>query len=101
MGKKRLSSRFSIPDLALKLSCIREVFQQFSPGSNIKTIQGHHLGPCINEVTHKLFFSVVGCIDFCDSTQLGAGTEDKVDGGGRPSDLACRTITTLVYAFGF
>ena len=66
--------------------------------STSKAVEGHHFGPCINHVTHKLISCVVSCINFCDSAQLGVRPEDKVNGSGRPFELARRPITTLVNA---
>jgi hypothetical protein len=83
---------------ALKLSPLSETFEhRFLPVStSIKAIQGHHLGPCINEVKHKHLSSVLRCIGFCDSPQLGIRPENKVNGGGCPFELARPAITTLV-----
>ena len=37
----------------------------------------------------RLYLCIAGCMDFCDSKQFEAGTEDKVDGSGRPFELTC------------
>jgi len=36
----------------------------------VKAIVLHHLGPCRDEVIDELVLRVIGCIDFCNGTQL-------------------------------
>jgi len=36
----------------------------------IKAIVLHHLGPCRDEVIDELVMRIIGCIDFCNGTQL-------------------------------
>src|SRR5687768_18260789 len=61
----------------------------------VEATQIHHLVPRSHEVTHELLLRVVRCVDLRDGSQLGVMTEDEVDGGAGPFDLARGAIATL------
>src|SRR6266536_4611410 len=48
-----------------------------------------------HEVTHELLLRVAARVDLRDGSELGVRTEDEVDGGGGPLDLARAAIPTL------
>ncbi len=56
----------------------------------VEAIKIHHLVPRSHKVTHKRLLRVVTCIDFRDGSELGVRTEDEVDGGTGPLELARR-----------
>jgi hypothetical protein len=61
----------------------------------IEAIQVHDLVPGGDEVMHKLLLRVVAGINFGDGAELGIGTEDQVDGGAGPFDVAAGAIAAL------
>jgi hypothetical protein len=63
----------------------------------VEAIEIHHLVPRSHKVTHELLFRVVACVDLREGSELGVRTEDEVDGGGSPLELARGAIATLVY----
>ena len=76
-------------------------FARFLPlRLQIEAVQGHHLGPCLDEVMHEIFLRVLSCIEVRNRAQLRVGTKDQVDRSRRPLELLGGTITTFVDAFG-
>src|SRR5713226_6286966 len=74
----------------------------FPPSSGkVVAIKVHHLVPRSHEVLHKRVLRVVTCIDFRDCSELGVRTEDEIDDGARPLELARRPIAPLQHAFRF
>ena len=63
--------------------------------TEVEAIEVHDLVPRRHEVTHELLLRVVTCVDLRDGSELGVRTEDEVDGGGGPLDLARGAIATL------
>src|SRR6266540_6662828 len=63
----------------------------------VEAIEVHDLVPRRHEVTHELLLRVVTCVDLRDASEWGVRTEDEIDGGACPLDLARRTIATLVH----
>src|SRR5688500_2170525 len=55
---------------------------------HVESIQIHDLAPGGHEVTRELLFRVVRRVDFREGAELRVRTEDKVDPGTGPSDLA-------------
>src|SRR6266702_1952677 len=75
----------------------------WSPGrrsAEIEAIEVHDLVPRRHEVTHELLLRVVSCVDLRDGTELRVRTEDEVDGGAGPLDLARHAIATLEHVLG-
>src|SRR5215510_13898875 len=66
----------------------------------VVAIEVHHLVPRSHEVLHKRLLRVVTSIDFRDCPELGVRTEDKIDTGGGPLDLARRAIAPLKHSVG-
>src|SRR5205823_1138546 len=67
----------------------------------VKAIQVHHLVPSSHEVAHKLLFRILTCIDLGEGSELGVRTEDEVDTGTGPFQLAGRAVADLEQIFGF
>src|SRR5438445_13850977 len=63
--------------------------------NKVETIVVHDLVPRSHEITHELLVRVLLCIKLNNGTELGVRTEDDVDSGPAPLDLAMLTITTL------
>src|SRR6266540_337907 len=63
----------------------------------VEAIKIHDLVPRGHKVTHELLLRVVTSVDLRDSSELGVRTEDEVDGGGGPLELARGAIATLVH----
>src|ERR1700680_4302665 len=66
----------------------------------VEAIEVHHLGPRRHEVFHELLLRVLARIDFREGAQLRVRTEDQVDAGAGPLDLARLPVAPLVHAFG-
>src|SRR5580698_10329198 len=47
--------------------------------SNVEAVEGHHLGPRLHEVVHKLLLSVGRSIDLRHGAQLGVRAEHQVN----------------------
>src|SRR5271170_6175069 len=73
--------------VVVRLSCLRL--------RDVEAIEVHHLVPRGHEVLHKRLLRVAACIDFRDSAKLGVGTEDEIDYGASPLEIAGRPITPL------
>src|SRR5687768_12909404 len=71
-----------------------------SGSGEVEPIEVHDLVPCGHEVTHELLLRVVARVDLRDSSELGVRSEDEVDGGGGPLDLARGAVLTLVDVLG-
>ena len=54
----------------------------------VEAVKIHHLVPRRHKVTHKRLLRVVAGIDLRDGSELGVRTEDEVDGGAGPPELA-------------
>src|SRR5277367_1759262 len=67
----------------------------------VKAIQVHHLGPRSRKVAHKRLLRVGTCIDFREGSELGVRTEDEIDAGAGPLQLAGRAVANLEHIFGF
>src|SRR3954464_7089873 len=63
----------------------------------VEAIEVHDLVPCGDEVTHEHLLRVVACVCLREGSELGVRTEDQVDRGGGPLDLARAAIATLVH----
>lgn len=61
----------------------------------IEAVEIHHLVPRSHKVTHELLLRVVLRVDLREGSELGVVTEDEVDGGAGPLDLARRAIAPL------
>src|ERR1700676_2433285 len=68
--------------------------------SDVKSVEGHHLGPGLHEVVHKPLLSVGGGIDLRHCAQFGVRTKPQVNRGRRPLERAGLAIVSLVYALG-
>src|SRR3954452_21724387 len=66
----------------------------------VEPIEVHDLVPRGHEVAYELLLRVVARVDLRDGSELGVRTEDEVDGGGGPLELAGGTIPTLVHVLG-
>ena len=72
-------------------------------GSKVEAIKVHHFVPGSHEIKHECVLCVVASVDFGDGAKLGVGTEDEVDGGGRPYHFAGAVLSfeEVVAAGGF
>ena len=68
--------------------------------SQVETIEIHHLVPRSDKVTHKCPLRIVTCVDFRNGTELGVRTEDEIDGGACPLELARPLIASLEHVLG-
>src|SRR5579884_479215 len=64
--------------------------------AQVEPVEVHDLVPCRREVPNELVGPVVGSVDLGEGAKLGVRSEDQVDSGGRPLDLARGAIATLV-----
>jgi hypothetical protein len=71
--KKRGSAQLiRTPFPGLFQTALLDRLNKRTPGLHqIKAIVLHHLGPCRDEVIGELVLCIIGCIDFCNGTQLG------------------------------
>src|SRR5260370_19358421 len=70
----------------------------FPPSSGkVVAIKVHHLFPRSHEVLHKRLLRVVARIDFRQCPELGVRTEDKVNTGASPLDLARLPVASFVH----
>src|SRR5918911_2193335 len=67
-----------------------------SGSGEVESIEVHDLVPRGHEVTHELLLRVVARVDLRDGSEHGVRTEDEVDRGGGPLDLARGAVATLV-----
>jgi hypothetical protein len=58
------------PRSRLVSDCSGAAHEQARGLYQVKAIVLHHPGPCRNEVIDELVLCVIGCIDFCNGTQL-------------------------------
>ena len=58
------------PRFDMFLHCLIAAPEQAPSLLQIKAIVLHHLGPCRDEVIGELVMRIIGCIDFCNGTQL-------------------------------
>src|SRR5688500_18132804 len=63
----------------------------------VEPVEVHDLVPRGHEVTHELLLRVVARVDLRKRSQLGVRTEDEVDSGGGPLDIARGAVPTLVH----
>src|SRR5690348_450332 len=99
------SSRLALSELGSPLStrshgCRRTVVGRVGRSGEVETVEVHDLVPRRDEVTHELLLRVVTRVELRDASELGVRTEDKVDGGARPLDLARLAVATLVHVLG-
>src|SRR5207302_4768885 len=63
----------------------------------VEAIEVHDLVPRSYEVADELLLRIVTCVDLGNGSELRVRTEDKVNGGGGPLDVACCMIQTIVH----
>src|SRR5579885_3709550 len=94
-GSPALAATVVVTNLAAGRGCLRLRAPALS--DQVEAIVVHDLGPRGCEVTRELLLRVVLCVDLRERSKLGVVTEDEVDGGTGPLDLARRAIATLVH----
>src|SRR5947207_1994986 len=72
-----------------------------SSSGKVVAVKVHHLGPSSHKVFQKLLLRVATCIDFREGSELRVRTEDEVDAGAGPFQLAGRAVADLEQIFGF
>src|ERR1017187_9964417 len=65
----------------------------------VEAIEVHHLAPGGHEVTHERLLRIAACIHLRQRPQLRVRTEDEIDDGARPPELAGRPIASLQRPF--
>src|SRR3712207_8696228 len=77
------------------------LFRSSRSGSGeVEPVEVHDLVPRGHEVAYEPLLRVVARVDLRDGPELGVRTEDEVDGGGGPPDLAGGAIPALVHVLG-
>src|ERR1700683_4651724 len=71
----------------------------FPRSRQVVAIQIHNLVPSHDKVTHEQLLRVAARIDFRQGSQLGVRTEDEIDNGAGPLELARCPIAPLQHAF--
>jgi len=62
---------------------------------DIESVEVHDLVPGRHKIVHELFRGVLTGVDLCHGPELRVRTEDQVDTGAGPPDLARGAIPTL------
>ena len=65
----------------------------------VETVKVHDLAPRRGKVFYELLLGVRASVGFRQGPELGVRTEDQVDTGAGPFDLARLPVTPLVHAF--
>src|SRR5271157_201995 len=77
----------------------KEHSEPFSSSSReVEAIQVHYLAPCRYKVAYELLLPVAACIHFREGAELRVRTEDQIDYGARPLELAARPIAPFQHA---
>ena len=74
-------------------ACHREPFKAAS--REVEAVKVHHLAPGRHKVTHELLLRVAARIEFREGSELRVRTEDKIDYGARPLEIAGGPIAPL------
>jgi len=64
----------------------------------VVAIEVHHFGPGCDEVVHECLLRVAGCVDFCECSELGVGSEDQIDYGASPFGFTGGAVEAFEYA---
>ena len=69
------------------------------PSGEVEAVQVHYLVPHRDKIVHELLLGVLTCVDFRQGPELGVRTEDEVDTGAGPLELARCAVMTLEHVF--
>src|SRR5258705_12701249 len=84
----------------MRTKCCQRNDARLTPSSGkVEAIKVHHFVPGRHKVTHERLLRVAARIDFREGSELGVGTEDQINDGARPLELARRPIAPLQHAF--
>src|SRR3972149_6361374 len=86
--RRQLASGFPTKSLMLR------------PGK-VEAIGVHHLVPSCHEVMHEFLLRAVTGIDFCERTELGIRSKDKIDTSAGPLDFTCCAIAAFEHVLVF